>query len=224
MCGEAVQEHLERVPRAKAECSGLWEGRKIFVQQDVSGSFFQDVLIVASKQKGCITPSHAGNSWVMLAASISFSVLCVYTKQGFASIWRECMVNAYGNMLLLAVIAAGFSGAFLLLSRFVGPHKPEPVKASNFECGLPVQGSVLGKFSIKFYLVVILFLLFDLEVVFFYPWAVQDQAGVGVIFWLVEGLLFAVILLVGWVYVIKQRVLEWGARAETTAAKNHKST
>ena len=130
-------------------------------------------------------------------------------------------MNAYGNILLLRVSAAIFSGAFLLLSRFVGPHKPEPVKESNFECGLPVEGSFLGKFSIKFYLVVILFLLFDLEVVFFYPWAVQDQAGVGVIFWLVEGLLFTVILLVGWVYVVKQRVLEWGTRIETTATKTH---
>ncbi|MCB9638961.1 MAG: NADH-quinone oxidoreductase subunit A [Myxococcales bacterium] len=131
-------------------------------------------------------------------------------------------MNAYLNILLLAVIAVIFSGAFLFLSRFVGPHKPEPVKGSNFECGLPVEGHVLGKFSIKFYLVVILFLLFDLEVVFFYPWAIQHQDGIGLTFWLVEGLLFTVILLVGWVYVVKQRVLDWGARMKVDAQSQGK--
>lgn len=119
----------------------------------------------------------------------------------------------YLNILLLAGFAAVFSGAFLLLSRFMGPHRPTDEKLAPYECGLPVEGSFIGKFPIKFYLVVILFLLFDLEVVFLYPWAIQAKQGsVSAMLWFVEGLLFAIILLVGWFYVVKRGVLDWGTK------------
>lgn len=127
----------------------------------------------------------------------------------------DWMTN-YLHIMLLAVIAAIFAGVFLLLAHFIGPKRPNKIKNATYECGLPVQGKFLGKFSVKFYLVVILFLLFDLEVVFLYPWAIQ-QKSVSPVFWFVEGLIFAVILIVGWVYVIRKGVLDWAPKTEKSA-------
>jgi NADH-quinone oxidoreductase subunit A len=132
-------------------------------------------------------------------------------------------MGAYLNLFLLTIFAVLFSGAFLLFSRIFGPQKPNPIKGANFECGLPVEGRPIGKFPVKFYLVVILFLLFDLEVVFFYPWAIQASTGVNITFWLIEGLVFAGILLVGWWYVVKQGVLEWGQKIESQGIERRES-
>lgn len=120
---------------------------------------------------------------------------------------------AYLHLLLLLAFAVVFSSAFLMLSRALGPKRPTPVKEETFECGLPVQGSFIGKFPLKFYLVVILFLLFDLEIVFLYPWAIQ-QTSIPWGFWLLEGFLFAAILMVGWWYVIRQGALDWSPRPD----------
>lgn len=123
------------------------------------------------------------------------------------------MHYAYVHIVLLLVIAAAFSGAFLLLSRLLGPHMPSDAKESTYECGVPVEGKLLGRFSIKFYQVVILFLLFDVEVVFLFPWAVQQYAeGVSWWLWFAEGVLFAAILLAGWVVVVKKGTLDWGTK------------
>ncbi len=114
----------------------------------------------------------------------------------------------YLHIMLLAVFSAAFAGVFLLLAHFIGPRRPNKIKNSTYECGVPTEGRFLGKFSVKFYLVVILFLLFDLEVVFLYPWAIQ-QKSVSPLFWFVEGLIFAVILVIGWFYVVRRGVLNW---------------
>jgi len=117
----------------------------------------------------------------------------------------------YLHIFILGIIAIIFAGAFVLLSRLLGPQRPNKVKNSTYECGIPVQSKLMGRFSVKFYLVVILFLLFDLEVVFLFPWAIQQQL-VPWWLWFIEGLLFAVILITGWIYVIRKGVLNWGTK------------
>lgn len=125
-------------------------------------------------------------------------------------------MRVYVHILILAMIAMLFSAAFLWLSRRLGPQWPGEAKERSYECGLPVEGKLMGRFSVKFYLVVILFLLFDLEVVFLFPWAIQQHAiGVSWWVWLMEGLVFSGILLAGWVYIIRQGVLEWSRSSRT---------
>ena len=108
-------------------------------------------------------------------------------------------------MFLLAAIA--FAGSTILLSSLIVPRRKNRVKMSAYECGVEPVGDARERFSIKFYLVAVLFILFDIEAVFLYPWAVAfRQLG---LYGLVEMLLFIGILLIGYVYVLKKRALEW---------------
>jgi NADH-quinone oxidoreductase subunit A len=118
-------------------------------------------------------------------------------------------MQPYIHIFLLIIIAVVFSGMFVLLSRLVGPQLPTPQKLSTYESGVPVKGRLMGKFSVKYFAVIILFLLFDLEVVFLFPWAIQQNAIGNWWFWFGEGLIFAIILLVGWVYAVKMGILNW---------------
>ena len=108
-------------------------------------------------------------------------------------------------MFLLAAIA--FAGSTILLSSLIVPRRKNRVKMSDYECGVEPVGDARERFSIKFYLVAVLFILFDIEAVFLYPWAVAfRQLG---LYGLVEMLLFIGVLLIGYVYVLKKRALEW---------------
>jgi NADH-quinone oxidoreductase subunit A len=108
-------------------------------------------------------------------------------------------------MFLLAAIA--FAGSTILLSSLIVPRRKNRVKMSAYECGVEPVGDARERFSIKFYLVAVLFILFDIEAVFLYPWAVAfRQLG---LYGLVEMLLFIGVLLIGYVYVLKKRALEW---------------
>jgi NADH-quinone oxidoreductase subunit A len=93
------------------------------------------------------------------------------------------------------------------MSRLVGQKKPTPVKLSPYECGMPPVGTARDRFSIKFYIIAMLFILFDIEAVFLYPWAVEFRK-LGM-FGFVEMGVFIAILLVGYVYVWKKGALEW---------------
>jgi NADH-quinone oxidoreductase subunit A len=87
------------------------------------------------------------------------------------------------------------------------PRRRNAVKMSSYECGVEPVGDARERFSVKFYLVAVLFILFDIEAVFLYPWAVSfNQLG---LYGLIEMVLFIVILLVGYVYLLKKRALEW---------------
>ncbi len=114
----------------------------------------------------------------------------------------------YLHLLIMAVIAIIFAVAFGLLSRLVGPKRPFPEKLTTYETGIKTDGVFLGHFNVKFCVVAILFLLFDLEVVFLYPGAVvlRDIGNRG----LVEIVVFLGILFVGWAFVIGAGVLKWG--------------
>ena len=122
------------------------------------------------------------------------------------------MENSYLPILIIFGIGILFSGTFILLSSLVGPKKPTKEKLAPYECGMPPVGDSRQRFSVKFFLVAILFILFDIEAVFLYPWAVLfkdfKESGQGIfIFW--EMVAFLLILVLGLFYVWKRKALEW---------------
>jgi NADH-quinone oxidoreductase subunit A len=122
------------------------------------------------------------------------------------------MLGAYLPIILLVVVAALFGLVSLVASSVIGQKKPSVVKLAPYECGCEPVGTARERFSIKFYLIAMLFILFDIEAVFLYPWAVVYQKfiaqGLGA-FILVEMVVFVIILLVGYIYVWKKGALEW---------------
>ena len=117
------------------------------------------------------------------------------------------MLLLYLPILLLVLLAAGFALTLLLLSSVLGPRRPSKEKLSTYECGIDPIGSARERFSVKFYLVAMLFIIFDIEIVFLYPWAVVLENLK--LFGLVEMVFFLGILLIGLLYVWKKGGLEW---------------
>ncbi len=120
-------------------------------------------------------------------------------------------MNGWLSILLMIGLGAGFAVASLALSRVLGPRKPSPEKLAPYECGMPPVGDAHERQSVKFYLVAMIFLLFDIEVAFLYPWALalRDLGWAGY----AQVVLFFAILLVGYVYIWRQGVLDWGKEA-----------
>jgi NADH-quinone oxidoreductase subunit A len=120
---------------------------------------------------------------------------------------RIGMLGAYLPILVLVVIAVLFGLGSVVFSSLIGQKKPSKVKLQPYECGCDPVGSARERFSVKFYLIAMLFILFDIEAVFMYPWAVLfKRLG---IFGLIEMGVFIAILFVGYVYVWKKGALEW---------------
>jgi NADH-quinone oxidoreductase subunit A len=115
----------------------------------------------------------------------------------------------YLPLLMHFGIATALASVIVILSQLVGRHKPGVAKMSPYECG--VIGDAQGRFSIKFYLVAMLFILFDVEAVFLYPWAVILRELKMFGFW--EMMVYIAIVLVGLFYVWKKGVLDWGLAA-----------
>jgi NADH-quinone oxidoreductase subunit A len=116
-------------------------------------------------------------------------------------------MREYLPVLLFLIVAIGFGAGTIALSTFIVPRRHNPVKDAAYECGVDPVGDARARFNIKFYLVAVLFILFDIEAVFLYPWAVSfNQLG---LYGLIEMALFIVILFVGYVYLLKKRALEW---------------
>ena len=116
-------------------------------------------------------------------------------------------MKEYLPVLLFLIAAITFGASTIALSTLIVPRRPNPVKDSAYECGVEPVGDARARFSVKFYLVAVLFILFDIEAVFLYPWAVAfRQLGA---YGLVEMLLFILVLLVGYLYLLKKRALEW---------------
>ncbi len=117
------------------------------------------------------------------------------------------MLGAYLPILLLVVIAICFGLGAMVFSAFVGPKKPSALKLAPYECGCEPVGSARERFSVKFYLIAMMFILFDIEAVFMYPWSILfKKLGM---FGLIEMGVFIAILLVGYIYVWKKGALEW---------------
>src|ERR1700743_3359249 len=123
------------------------------------------------------------------------------------------MAQDYLPILVQVIFAAGFAGFALFLSVIIGRvGKRTQIKDTAYECGMLPQGEAQPRFSVKFYLVAMLFILFDIEIVFMYPWAVVyrdfiDKFNPWTIFGSMLG--FVVILMVGFVYAIKKGALDW---------------
>ena len=122
-------------------------------------------------------------------------------------------LQVYIPIVLVLVLAAGIGGAMVVLSNVLGPRRPSRVKQTPFECGSVPVGSAHDRFGVKFYVVAILFIVFDIEAIFLYPWAVlllpsEGYPGLG---WpgFVTMALFVATLLAGLVYVLKKGVLDW---------------
>jgi NADH-quinone oxidoreductase subunit A len=116
-------------------------------------------------------------------------------------------VSEYVGIVLVFVLAGALAGAFVLLASVLGPKKPSRVKSEPFECGERPFSVPGGQLSIKFYLTAILFVVFDVELVFLYPWAVVYRA-LG-LWGLTEMVIFLGILMVGFFYAWDNGALEW---------------
>ncbi|MBM4367779.1 MAG: NADH-quinone oxidoreductase subunit A [Deltaproteobacteria bacterium] len=122
------------------------------------------------------------------------------------------MDNPYVPVLVSLAIAIIFSLAFVAGSRFLGPHRPTPQKTALYECGMPARFATNQRFSVKFYLVAVLFILFDLEAVFLFPWSVvfRDLVAEGAgLFLFAEMMVFLGVLFLGWVYCLKRGAFQW---------------
>jgi NADH-quinone oxidoreductase subunit A len=113
----------------------------------------------------------------------------------------------YFPILLMFLVAAGFVGVTMVVTHWLGPKRKTKIKLEAFECGIESKGNARQAFPIKYFLVAILFVLFDVEVIFMYPWAVNfKEFGIP---GFVEMIIFIALLLVGFFYIIKKKALEW---------------
>ncbi|WP_313707024.1 NADH-quinone oxidoreductase subunit A [Massilia sp.] len=116
-------------------------------------------------------------------------------------------LEAYFPVLLFILIGAAVGVLPQVLGRVLGPHKPDAQKLSQYECGFEAFGDARMRFDIRYYLVAILFIVFDLEVVFFFPWAAAYRE-IGLLgFW--AGMVFLAILTVGLAYEWKKGAMDW---------------
>jgi NADH-quinone oxidoreductase subunit A len=113
----------------------------------------------------------------------------------------------YLPILIFLSIAILLSGALILLPLVIAPSKPDPEKLSAYECGFPAFGDARMKFDVRFYLVSILFIIFDLEVAFLFPWAISLGTTGVFAFW--SMMVFLGVLTVGFIYEWKKGALEW---------------
>ena len=131
-------------------------------------------------------------------------------------------LSAYLPVLLMFIVATGFAATMIGLSQLVGQRKRTRTKLMPYECGKDPVGSARERFSVKFYLIAMLFILFDIEVIFLVPWAVvfkllsSPQYGMKNLIYF-EMLVFIALLAAGLIYVIKKGAFDWGERARREA-------
>jgi NADH-quinone oxidoreductase subunit A len=116
-------------------------------------------------------------------------------------------MDGFLPILIMLGLGAGFAGGSVLLSQFLGPSKPSPEKSAPYECGMPAVGDARERMSVKFYLVAMIFLLFDIEIAFLYPWALAfRELGMTGFIQLVT---FFALLLTGYIYVWRKGAFDW---------------
>jgi NADH-quinone oxidoreductase subunit A len=120
------------------------------------------------------------------------------------------MPQDYIPILIQSLVVLGFVFSTILISHFLGPRRPSKSKLESFECGIEGMGNARSPFSVKYFLIAILFVLFDVEVIFMYPWAVnfKELGKDGFL----EMILFIALVLTGFVYIILKGALKWDKR------------
>lgn len=129
---------------------------------------------------------------------------------------HPAQLSAYGNILLMGVIGVLLVAATIFLAKVIAPNKPNPIKLSTYECGEETSGMAWTQFNPRFYVIALIFLLFDVELIFIFPWStvfgnkefIQIDSRWGW-FTLVEMALFIGVLILGLVYVWKRGYLNW---------------
>ncbi|HYI08936.1 MAG TPA: NADH-quinone oxidoreductase subunit A [Thermoanaerobaculia bacterium] len=124
------------------------------------------------------------------------------------------MTNSYIPILIMMVIAAGLGAVFLSLNWVLGRHQRNPAKLGTYESGVPLLDENRKRVNVRFYQIAMLFILFDIEAAFLYPWAViyrEATVGPSGLSWFIFGemLVFIVLLGVGYVYVWKKKAFDW---------------
>jgi NADH-quinone oxidoreductase subunit A len=117
------------------------------------------------------------------------------------------MLRTYVPILLFILMATGFAVFTLLFSRLINAEKPGTVKLQPYECGIEPLSDPRDRYSVRYYLIAMLFVIFEIETVFMFPWAVS--LGRLAIFGLVEMLVFLFVLIVGYAYAWRKGALEW---------------
>ena len=125
-------------------------------------------------------------------------------------------------VLLIFIVAGGFAVGNIVLSQYVGQRKRTRTKMMPYECGKDPVGNARERFSVKFYLIAMIFILFDIEVIFLVPWAVVFKTMASPVYGLrnlvyVEMMVFVVLLLAGYIYVVKKGAFDWGETARREA-------
>jgi NADH-quinone oxidoreductase subunit A len=123
----------------------------------------------------------------------------------------------YFPVLIQVLIAAGLASVLILISTVLGKRARSPLKDTPYESGMAPVGSARERFSVKFYLVGMIFILFDIEAVFLFPWVVVFRELK--LFGLAEMFVFVVLVLVGFFYVYKKGVLDWGPETKRGTLK-----
>ena len=121
------------------------------------------------------------------------------------------MLESYIPILILMGGAVAFAVINIIVSKILGPRKPNSEKLSTYESGIEPYGTAHSKFSVKYYMAAMLFILFDIEIVFMYPWAVTFRSfdGIMMTYALVEMLVFIGLLLIGYFYMLRKGALKW---------------
>jgi NADH-quinone oxidoreductase subunit A len=120
------------------------------------------------------------------------------------------MLNGYIPVLIMLAVVTAFGVLVVTLSRLVGKRQDSSEKLMAYECGNVPLGDAHGRFPIKFYLIAMLFIIFDIEAMFLYPWAIIYRSLK--LFGLIEMVVFVAILFIGFLYVWKKGALEWGSK------------
>ena len=123
---------------------------------------------------------------------------------------ERCLVQGWLPVAIMIGLGAAFGAGSVLISNLIGPRKPTPEKSAPYECGVPPVGDARERHPVQFYLVAMIFLLFDIEVAFLYPWAMalRDLRWIG----FVQVVLFMAILFAGYLYVWRKGILDWGKK------------
>jgi NADH-quinone oxidoreductase subunit A len=135
---------------------------------------------------------------------------CACYKHAFSTVQAKpsiTMLNAYIPIFIFVLVAAGFAGLTLVISQLLQSKKYNKVKFEPYECGIEPQTDARDRYSVKYYLVAMLFVIFDVETVFMFPWAViMDKLA---LFGLIEMIVFLAILVAGYAYAWQKGALDW---------------